>query len=348
MQQLGTLEELPLEYREMLTSHNLVPLWPQMRSVLPYNIPSRDTTFLNWRYENIRPLLMRAGELTPMEKAERRVLILANPGHGLENIQATPSIYLGMQLILPGETAPNHRHTPNAVRIIVEGEGAYTTVNDEPCKMERGDLILTPAGMWHEHHHGGEGPIVWLDILDLPLMYRLNSSWSIEGENQNPSRSRDKSYADYSASGIVPTLNLARGSDNSPQLRYPWSKTKACLEEMAADHDKGLLAIAYVNPENGQSIFPSIGFGAIMLRPGEKQKLPKMTSAKVFHVIEGAGSIMIEGHPTEIDSPLNFVERDTLSAPGYTSITITNMGEHKPLFLLTADEQPLHHYLGIF
>ena len=95
-------------------------------------------------------------------------------------MQATPSIYMGMQLILPGETAPNHRHTPNAVRIIVEGEGAYTTVNGEPCKMERGDLILTPSGMWHEHHHEGKDPIVWLDILDLPLIYSLEGSWAIE------------------------------------------------------------------------------------------------------------------------------------------------------------------------
>jgi len=348
MQQLGTMDELPLEYRETLTGLNLVPLWPQMRSVLPHLVPTRDTTFLNWRYEDIRPQLMRAGELTPMEKAERRVLILANPGHGLDNIQATPSIYCGMQLILPGETAPNHRHTPNAVRIIVEGEGAYTTVNDEPCRMERGDLILTPAGMWHEHHHEGEGPIVWLDILDLPLMYRLNGSWAIEGDIQSPSRDRDKSYADYSASGIVPAINMARGSDNSPQLRYPWSKTKACLLEMASDYSEGLIAIAYVNPENGQSIFPSIGFGALMLRPGETQVLPRLTSAQVFHIIEGQGTMAVEGHASGNSGPLTFVEKDTLSAPGYTNITLSNNSNEHPLLILTADEQPLHRYLGIF
>jgi gentisate 1,2-dioxygenase len=137
MTQLGTLEELPTSYREQLTSHNLVPLWPNMRAVLPYKVPSRKTQALAWAYQTVRPLLMQAGELTPMEKAERRVLVLANPGHGLSNMQATPSIYLGLQLVLPGETAPNHRHTPNAVRIIVEGEGAYTTVDGEKCVMER-------------------------------------------------------------------------------------------------------------------------------------------------------------------------------------------------------------------
>ncbi len=348
MTQLGTLEELPQSYRDALTERNLVPLWPAMRSVLPYKVPTRDTSVTKWDYQSLRPLLMQAGELTPIEKAERRVLILANPGHGLENIQATPSIYLGMQLILPGETAPNHRHTPSAVRVIVEGEGAFTTVDGEPCKMERGDLILTPAGKWHEHTHEGDGPIVWLDVLDLPLIYRLNGSWAIEGELQNSDKVRDKSYSDYSAAGVVPNINLARGSDNTPQLRYPWSKTRACLVEMAADHSDGLLSISYVNPETGRSIFPSIGFGAIMLRPGETQTLPKRTTPVIFHVLEGAGTMAVEGHPSTDGTPQGFVEKDTLSAPGYTDITLTNLSSSEPLFLMTADESPLHEYLGIF
>jgi gentisate 1,2-dioxygenase len=348
MTQLGTLEELPQSYRDALTERNLVPLWPAMRSVLPYKVPTRDTSVTKWDYQSLRPLLMQAGELTPIEKAERRVLILANPGHGLENIQATPSIYLGMQLILPGETAPNHRHTPSAVRVIVEGEGAFTTVDGEPCKMERGDLILTPAGKWHEHTHEGDGPIVWLDVLDLPLIYRLNGSWAIEGELQNSDKVRDKSYSDYSAAGVVPNINLARGSDNTPQLRYPWSKTRACLVEMAADHSDGLLSISYVNPETGRSIFPSIGFGAIMLRPGETQTLTKRTTPVIFHVLEGAGTMAVEEHPSTDGTPQGFVEKDTLSAPGYTDITLTNLSSSEPLFLMTADESPLHEYLGIF
>lgn len=101
MHQLGTLEDLPESYRNELTEQNLVPLWPNMRAVLPPKVPSRKTRTLRWDYEVVRPLLLQAGELTPMEKAERRVLVLANPGHGLNNMQATPSIYMGLQLILP-------------------------------------------------------------------------------------------------------------------------------------------------------------------------------------------------------------------------------------------------------
>src|SRR5262245_40710641 len=125
--QLGTLADLPADYVEDLAAMSVVPLWPSLRAVLPYGIPSRSTVPFAWRYADIRAPLMRAGELTPIEKAERRVLVLSNPGLGLERMMATPSIYLGLQLILPGETAPNHRHSPSAVRFVVEGTGGFTS-----------------------------------------------------------------------------------------------------------------------------------------------------------------------------------------------------------------------------
>lgn len=343
MQSLGTLEELPVEYREGLTHQNLVPLWPNMRAVLPYKVPTRRTQALNWRYKEVRPLLMQAGDLTPIEKAERRVLVLANPGHGLTNMQATPSIYLGLQLILPGETAPNHRHTPNAVRIIVEGEGAYTIVDGEPCRMERGDLILTPSGKWHEHTHDGQGPIIWLDVLDLPLLYQLEGSWAIEGQLQEKKLPRDKSFAEYSAAGIVPHMDFKRESIDSPMLRYPWSKTRNCLVEMAEHYSDGLLRISYINPETGGSLFPSIGFGAIMLRPDETITLLKRTTACVFHAIEGHGTLIVDG-----EEELTWIENDTLAIPGYSEIIIKNESVNEPAFFITADESPLHDYLGIY
>ena len=116
---LGRLEDLPADYLQALTAQNTLPLWPSLRALLPRGRPSHATQPVHWRYRDIRPQLLRAGELTPIEKAERRVLVLANPGHGLENMKATATIYIGMQLILPGETAPNHRHTPSAVRFVV-------------------------------------------------------------------------------------------------------------------------------------------------------------------------------------------------------------------------------------
>lgn len=342
MNQLATLDDLPLGYRESLTDNNLVPLWPNMRAVLPHGKPSCRTKISLWAYDKIRPLLMQAGELTPIEKAERRVLVLANKGHGLENMQATPSIYLGLQLILPNETAPNHRHTPNAVRIIVEGEGAYTSVNGEPCRMERGDLILTPSGMWHEHRHEGSEPIVWLDVLDLPLIYQLEGSWATEGQPQELLREDDKSFAEYNACGIVPSTGFARQSYDAPMLRYPWSKTRRCLEAMAERSTEPMVQVRYVNPETGKDLFPSIGFGAMMLKPNASISLPKRTTPCVFHTIAGSGEMKIDN-----EESIFWQEKDTFCTPGYRDITLINTSD-EPAFLITADEAPLHHYLRIF
>ena len=184
MKNIGTLEELPQEYLESLESENLVPLWPSLKALLPPRIPTTQTQAIHWTYKAIRPLLMKAGELTPIEKAERRVLVLANPGHGLNAMKVSPAMYVGMQLLLPGEWAPSHRHTPNAVRMIVEGEGAFTTVEGEKCPMSRGDLILTPSGLWHEHSHEGDKPVVWLDVLDLPLIYYMETSYTLTVPNK--------------------------------------------------------------------------------------------------------------------------------------------------------------------
>src|SRR6201988_5400177 len=100
---LGRLEDLPIVYREEVPRHNLVPLWPSLRALLPPGQPRPNTRATHWSYQALRPLLLKAGELTPIEKAERRVLVLANPGHGLDKMQASSAIYLGMQLLLPGE-----------------------------------------------------------------------------------------------------------------------------------------------------------------------------------------------------------------------------------------------------
>ena len=158
------------------------PLWPMMRNVLPHDQPNPVTKPALWSFERIRPLLLRAGELTPVEKAERRVLVLNDPGRGKGAMQVTSSIYVGLQLLLPGEKAPAHKHTPSAARIVVEGEGAFTIVDGEKCAMERGDLILTPGGMWHDHGHDGTEPVIWLDALDLPLFVFLEGSYAEEGE----------------------------------------------------------------------------------------------------------------------------------------------------------------------
>ena len=226
-----------------------------------------------------------------MEKAERRVLVLANPGHGLDNMKASPAMYLGMQLLLPGEWAPSHRHTPNAVRMIVEGDGAYTTVDGEKCPMSRGDLILTPTGLWHEHGHDGTEPVVWLDVLDLPLVYYLEASYATEGQRQ-PVTAGPWRPLPHSVAVWCPRPCSCAAPGAYPMLRYPWADVRAALQAMAANQpEQEAVQVTYINPETGRRRHNILGFYALMLRPGQSLSLPpRVQPACVFHVIEGGAT----------------------------------------------------------
>nr|AAZ93402.1 gentisate 1,2-dioxygenase [Polaromonas naphthalenivorans CJ2] len=338
---LGRLEDLPQDYRDELTQHNLVPLWPSLRAVLPPKVPTRQTRPTSWSYQTLKPLLLKAGELTPIEKAERRVLVLANPGHGLEKMQASAAMYLGMQLLLPGEWAPSHRHTPNAVRMIVEGEGAYTTVDGEKCPMRRGDLILTPTGLWHEHGHDGDQPVIWLDVLDLPLVYYMEASYHIDGDRQTVKPGRgDRVYA---GGAMVPTPMFERSGKAYPMLRYPWVEARAALVALADDQPElESVQLTYVNPETGNDAQNILGYYALMLRPGQTLRLPVRSPAMVFHVIEGGAKVQVE------DQAFTLAEADTCCAPGYSQVSLSNSSADTPAFIFIADESPLHRKLGVF
>jgi gentisate 1,2-dioxygenase len=340
MSELGKLEDLPQEYRDALTKLNLVPLWPSLRGVMPANKPRPHTVPTLWRYQDIKPLLLQAGELTPIEKAERRVLVLANPGHTLEKMQASPAMYLGMQLLLPGEWAASHRHTPNAIRMIVEGEGAYTTVEGEKCYMSRGDLILTPTGLWHEHGHDGQDPVVWLDVLDLPLAYYLEVSYHNDGVKQDNVNESTETF--YTTGGVVPSPMFERSKKQYPMYRYPWTHVRKTLENMAQVQPQvEMVSVTYINPETGDDAENILGFYAMMLRPNQTIQLPVRSPSIVFHVIEGACDIQVEA----TNYPLQ--QADTCCAPGYTPVTLKNT-LNQPTFLFMTDETPLHRKLGVF
>lgn len=343
MSDLGTLEELPQDYRDGLTAHNLVPLWPSLRAALPFDMPNRNTQPTLWRYADIRPRLLEAGDLTPIEKAERRVIVLANPGLGLKNMQATPSIYIGMQLILPQETAPNHLHSPSAVRFVVEGEGGYTIVDGEKLPMEKGDLILTPSGLWHEHGHEGSRPVIWLDALDLPTVFAMEASYCIEGEPQVARNQADASQNLYRQSGLVPFTSLGAPKNNYPLKRFPWKDVREALGSLATVTDAGKpVQLAYINPETGDACMPVLGFSAIMLRPGETIKPNRRSSSAVLHVVEGNGQAMIDG------TSLDWSDTDTMAVPTHAEIEISNSSTDKPAFLFQVDDAPMQQKLGFF
>ena len=339
---LGRLEDLPADYVQAINDLSVAPLWPQLRGLLPRNQPARATRPFMWRYQDVRPHLLRAGELTPIEKAERRVLVLCNPGHGIDKLVATPTIYVGLQLILPGEVAPNHRHTPTAVRFVIEGNGGYTTVNNEKCPMHKGDLILTPALTWHEHGHEGSGPVVWLDALDLPMIYAMEASYAIEGPSQTLSDALDASQNKYRRAGLLPYASLAQAlRPKYPQIRFPWADVRAALGALATVTDKAdAVQLAYVNPETGQSCLPTLGFSAQQLRAGQDLSPRKRSASSVIHVIEGQGESIIDG------VTLKWSEGDTLAIP--THAVVTHRATGQDAYLFHVDDAPMQRALGFY
>jgi gentisate 1,2-dioxygenase len=340
---LGTLEDLPAAYRAAMAAKNLVPLWPSMRGFLPHNRPAQQSRPAMWRYADVRPLLLQAGELTPIEKAERRVLVFSNPGHGLDGLHTTGTIYTGMQLILPGETAANHRHTPSAVRLVVEGEGGYTVVNGERLPMQRGDLILTPALQWHEHGHTGTGPVIWMDALDLPLIFAMEASYALEGARQTVRNAPDASATRYRRAGLVPYSTLVTERGPYPLMRWPWAEVRAALEALAGDTEAGRpVHVAYVNPETGVECLPTLGFSALMLRPGEEVAMPRDSASAVYHVVEG------EVHADIAGAGFSAEDADVLAAPAHAAVRLANGSISRPAFLFKIDDAPLQRKIGIY
>ncbi|WP_417586539.1 cupin domain-containing protein [Pararhodobacter oceanensis] len=338
MTQLGTLEDLPQDYREAMTAAGVAPLWPMMRNVLPHGQPKPITQPGYWAYDALRPLLLRAGELTPVEKAERRVLVLSDPGRGAGAMQATASLYLGMQLLLPGETAPAHKHTPSAVRIVVEGAGGYTVVDGEKLPMEEGDLVMTPGGDWHDHGHDGEAPVVWLDVLDLPLFYYLEGSYAIEGPLQAARNRPDAAQVEYQSAGLVPSRSRQQAR-RYPMVRFPWQRTEAALRALTEYGGDALAEVDYVNPETGEDVLPTMGFTAMMLAAGQGESPPQRSSSAAFHVIKGRGRSTIDGKVIE------WGPKDTFTAAPFA--TIDHHADDES-FLVRAHDRPLQMKLGYY
>ena len=125
--------------------------------------PSNGSTMSYDRY------CLKSGELLTAEEAERRALVLENPSFPGQS-RTTSTMYAAIQLIMPGETAPAHRHAASALRFMIEGEGAFTVVGGERTTMRQGDFVITPAWAFHDHGNAGKEPCAWLDGLDIHVV----------------------------------------------------------------------------------------------------------------------------------------------------------------------------------
>lgn len=267
------------------------PLW-RIRDALTHQPVTKMVPYL-WRYREVRSLMMEAGDLITAEEASRRVLAFKNPGTAAHEVaRTTDTLWAAIQLVLPGETAPAHRHTPAALRFVIEGRGGYTTVNDEHHEMRPGDLILTPNWAWHGHGHAGDAPMLWLDGLDLPLVQALHSV-----------------FAEFSASAAIPASAGPVGPSRTHM--FPFADMRAALEfyrDEAGDPFDDIV-IEYRDPETGGPVMPTLSAAMQLLRPGVRTQAHRHTHSAVYHVVSGSGSSTIGGRR------FDWTQGDTFTVP---------------------------------
>jgi gentisate 1,2-dioxygenase len=285
-------------FSKEIAALNARPLWERVMRLKPGTaaLPAI------WRWEAVRPALMRACELITAKQAERRVLMLENPAlPGTTFI--TTTLYAGLQAILPNEIAPTHRHTPNALRFVMEGEGAYTAVEGERVAMRPGDFVVTPGWAWHDHGNLGTRPVVWLDGLDLAIANLMGAHFreNYPQETQPLSRRDGDSTARYAANLLPVDLRLQ--GQASPILRYPYERTRSALEQLAKDgdpHPAHGWKLRYANPATGGHAFPTMAVFMQWLPKGFSGRGHRSTDGAVYCVVEGRGRVDIGATHFEI------------------------------------------------
>ena len=328
-------------FYDRISRQNLTPLWVSLANLVTPE-PVSPCQPAVWRFADLRAAMMEAGGLITAKEAERRVLVLENPGlRGQSKI--TTDLYAGLQMVLPGEIAPAHRHAQSALRFVLEGHGAHTAVNGERTAMHEGDFVITPPMAWHDHSNDGEEPVFWLDGLDIPIVQFLDASFAEhhDDDEQPISRPEGDSEARF-GSNLLPLDYKATGGA-SPVFNYPYNRTREALERLrraeAWDPCHGI-KMRYVNPLTGGYTMTTIGAFIQLLPRGFSTAPYRSTDATVFVAMEGGGRTRIGR-----DFVVDWGPRDVFVVPSWKSV-VHDSAEDSVLFSFS--DRPVQEALHLF
>jgi gentisate 1,2-dioxygenase len=301
-----------------IDAHGMTPLWEVLHELVPPS-PTTPCVPALWRYETVRPFLMESGELITAQEAVRRVLVFENPAlRGTSSI--THSLYAGLQLILPGEAAPSHRHTQSAIRFIVEGEGAFTAVDGERVVMHPGDFIVTPAWTWHDHGNTGSDPVVWMDGLDIPMVRFFDAGFAENG-------------------GVEEVKAAVKRKTET--FAYKYENALNWLDKLKAKgvHPSHGVKMAYRNPVSGQAPTPTMAAFLSWFPKGFEGKASRATDAGVYCVVEGRGRTVVG------EQVLEWGPRDVFVTPSWAPVS-HHAAEDAIVFSIS--DRPAQQALGLW
>lgn len=330
---IESLEEL----YEVLPAKHYEALWTIKGALTPE--PATRMVPHLWSYDEAKRLIVDAGELISAEEAERRVLAFKNPGTAAHEIaRTTDTLWAALQLVLPGEVAPPHRHTASALRYIVEGAGAYTIVDGRRVEMETGDMVTTPNWSWHEHGHDGEGPMLWLDGLDLPMVNTLHLIFTEHG-GAPETPAAPEAHAALRCGALLPRWS---GAPEATTFVWKLADVRDALDQLrdeaASPYDDVLLE--YRDPRTGGPVLRTLSAATQLLRPGVETQPHRHTSSAVYHVVEGRGWTEIGGRR------LYWMKGDTFALPYWFEHRHGNPGGEDAL-LFSFSDAPALEALGL-
>ena len=327
-------------YYERISKYDMAPLWEKLRELVG-NEPHTACVPAIWRFRDVKAMVMESADLISAKEAERRVLVLENPAlRGQSRI--TQTLYAGLQLIMPGEVAPAHRHTASAIRFIMDGAGAYTSVEGERTYMSPGDFVLTANWATHDHGNTTDTPMIWLDVLDLPTVNFFEAMFAEHlDEERQPVRHADGDSAAFYASGVLPDGAVVTAK-RSPVVNYTYARTRPILERMrkAGDIDARHGArVRYANPVTGGWVMPTMGAQLALLPAGFAGDAYRATDGTIFVCVEGEGATRIG------DTQFEWGPGDVFVAPPWQRYAHTAAKES---VLFSISDRPAQESLGIW
>lgn len=291
-----------------------------------------------WRWREIYPVLMEAADVVRIGPDAFRRNISLQTG--------SRAISMGFQIVMPGEAAPAHRHTNTALRFVVEGGGAYTTSNGEPMVMEKGDLLIQPNWVWHDHVNDSDRPIIWIDALDGGLVKFLGASfrqyWS-EGDRQPLTKEKGASRRLYGPA----RQPVVRYEGTGVPYHYKWDESIDALNELKErgieDPCDGVL-LEYKDPIHGGHTFLTMTCHLQMLPPGMETRAHRHTGTTLYHTVQGNGVTTVDrDEPIE----LSWSERDSFSLPSWRWHRHRNLSKTEPAILFSVTDRPLLEMTGL-
>jgi gentisate 1,2-dioxygenase len=295
----------------VLDGNRMTPGWHKKRPSL-WKTPRTEFKPCHWKYKVGRLAMEQAGRWMDTEMAERRNLLLYNPV-GDNDYDSLRTLVVAYQMLKPGEHARAHWHTPAAMRYIVDAdEGCYSVVDGVQVPMRPGDVLLTPAFAMHSHFNEGTGNAYWIDILDVPIVHRLEPMFW--GEHP------DK----YQTTSLKP--------DEHP-FYLPPKKTLPQLDAQAAAD-----GVQRVKFDAGEHI-RTFDISFVRVAAGKSTPLSQNTTSRVIVAQSGTGVARIGNQRFE------FERGDVMVAPIWSPVCIES---NDGCLLMEVTDFPIMNALGFF